>query len=860
MSIFDSFTSDPSKLFLKRQQKTVEKINALEEEISKLSDAQIAKKTQEFRERLTSSEEKREADPLAALEQNALQDVHDIAKEKKRYNAMLDPLLPEAFALVREAAKRAVGQRHFDVQLLGGIALHQGAIAEMRTGEGKTLVATLPLYLNALVGKGAHLVTVNDYLAKYAVEVYGPVYELLGLSVGVISHQKSYRYEKGELVEVPRQEAYACDITYGTNNEFGFDYLRDNMAPDVQHLVQRDLFFAIVDEVDSILIDEARTPLIISGPAEESADHYQQFSRLVPRLKKETDYTVDEKDKVVSLTRSGIAKMEQWLGVENIYGEETLLAYHLEEALKANILYRRDKDYVVQDGEVIIVDEFTGRLMPGRRYSEGLHQAIEAKEGVAVQRESVTLATISFQNLFRTYVKLSGMTGTAATEAEEFQKIYGLDVLTIPTNKPMVRIDRPDQIYKTEAGKFTAMIRDIKRIHDTGQPILIGTISVEKNELLSGLLKKAGIKHEVLNAKNHAREAEIIAEAGKKRAVTLATNMAGRGTDIMLGGAKPARAEFDTDAAFEKAMAAWQQEHDEVIAIGGLQVIGTERHESRRIDNQLRGRAGRQGDPGTTNFYVSAEDDLMRVFGGDRVKNILGLMGVAEDEPIEHKMISRSLETAQKRVEGHNFDMRKRLIQFDDVLNRHREVIYARRRKVLLKPDDISDIEALVDETVAMEARHLCGLHAAGYHTDWNLDRLMRDVAALLGLAESERIKLQEELDTFQSDSAVENRITEVFKLAVEVKKEQFGKLYGPVLRSIYLRTIDMLWMEHLTVMQELRTGIGLRGYAQTDPLVAYKAEGFRLFQGLLNAINLQTVRTLLRVEQVQEEGTKRAA
>jgi preprotein translocase subunit SecA len=854
MALLETLLSDPSRAFLKRHRKTVAQINAFEKELEALSDKDLQAKTGEFKLRLSEKETKRAEDPLAMLEEG-IQDIHDRAKERKYYNNILEPLLPEAFAVVREAAKRTVGQRHFDVQLLGGIALHQGSIAEMRTGEGKTLVATLPLYLNSLLGKGVHLVTVNDYLAKLAVELYGPVYDFLGLSVGVIVHDHGYRYEKGELVEVPRREAYACDITYGTNNEFGFDYLRDNMVQEASQLVQRDLFFAIVDEVDSILIDEARTPLIISGAAEESADTYQQFARLVPKLKAEVDYTVDEKDRVVSLTREGIAKMEGLLGVDNIYGEEVQLAYHLEESLKANILYKRDKDYVVQDGEVIIVDEFTGRLMPGRRYSEGLHQAIEAKEGVNVQRESNTLATISFQNLFRTYIKLSGMTGTAATEAEEFHKIYGLEVLTIPTNQPMIRKDNPDRIYKNEAGKFQALIKDVQQIYATGQPILIGTISVEKNELLSSLLKKAGIKHEVLNAKNHEREAEIIAQAGKLKSVTLATNMAGRGTDIMLGGVKPQKHDFEKADVYEKAYATWKNEHATVLELGGLQVVGTERHESRRIDNQLRGRAGRQGDPGVSNFYVSADDDLMRIFGGDRIKTMLTTLGVKDDEPIEHKLISRSLETAQKRVEGHNFDMRKRLIQFDDVLNRHREVIYRRRKKVLLNPEDVSEIETMIEATLAMEARHLTGLHAAGSPTEWDLDRLTKDVAAQVGLVESERLKLEAELAQFQSDAAVEERLVQIFTLAGEVKKEQFGALYPMVIRSLHLQTIDMLWVEHLTVMQELRTGIGLRGYAQTDPLVAYKSEGYRLFQNLVTAIDLQTVRTLLRVEKVEQRA-----
>lgn len=858
----DKLLADPSRSFLRKNAKVVQRINAFEAEISQLTDTELAAKTAEFKERIAAKLTPDELDPLEALNDEKVEDIHDKVREKKRINAVLEPILPEAFAVMREAAKRSVGERHFDVQLLGGIALHNGAIAEMRTGEGKTLVATLPLYLNSLVGKGAQLITVNDYLAKVGIEHYGPAYELLGLSVGLIMHDSSFRYEKGEFVQVSRREAYACDITYGTNNEFGFDYLRDNMAQNESQLAQRDQFFAIVDEADSILIDEARTPLIISGPAEESSDTYQQFARLVPRLVLEQDYTVDEKDRAVSLTNAGISKMEQLLGVENIYGDDVQLAYHLEEALKANILYKRDKDYVVQEGEVVIVDEFTGRLMPGRRYSEGLHQAIEAKEGVFVRRESNTLATISFQNLFRMYTKLSGMTGTAITEAEEFHKIYGLDVLAIPTNKPMVRTDKPDQIFKTESGKYKSVVQDIKRITATGQPILVGTISVEKNEFLGKLLTQAGVKHEILNAKNHAREAEIIAQAGKRGSVTLATNMAGRGTDIMLGGVKPTKFDFMRedgsvdDAAFTKAFADWEKAHDEVLELGGLHVLGTERHESRRIDNQLRGRAGRQGDPGSSQFYVSTEDDLMRIFGGERFKNWMTAMGVPDDEPLEHKMISRSLESAQKRVEGHNFDMRKRVTQFDDVLSRHREVIYRRRRKALLSESDLTELEESVSNAIRTEARHLVGLHASGYHTEWNLERLTRDIAAQVGLTESERITMLDQLGAHQSDAAIEQEVTHVFETAYNLKKEMLAADYPVALRSIYLQTIDMLWVEHLNVMQELRTGIGLRGYAQVDPLVAYKAEGFRLFQNLVAAIDLQTSRMMLRVQRVEQNET----
>jgi len=845
MHFLDKYLGDPNKAYLKRQQKLLDKVNDLEPELQALSDAQLLAKTAELKAKVQERMANKEQDPLALLE------ISDRIREKKDTIAVLDHVLPEAFALVREAARRTVGQRHFDVQILGGIALHHGNISEMRTGEGKTLVATLPLYLNSLLGRGAHLVTVNDYLAKRDAYTYAPVYDILGISVGVINQQNlSFIYKDGEMMPTDRRTAYACDVTYGTNNEFGFDYLRDNMAQSLDQMVQRPLYYAIVDEVDSILIDEARTPLIISGPAEESADAYVRFAQLIPRLNAETDYTVDEKDRAVSLTSAGIAKMEQLLGVENIYsGDSVQLAYHLEEALKAHILFIRDKQYVVRDGEVVIVDEFTGRLMPGRRYSEGLHQAIEAKEGVAVQRESVTLATISFQNLFRLYTKLAGMTGTAATEAEEFMKIYGLEVITIPTNRPMVRTDQPDRIYKTEAGKYKAVVADIKKLHENGQPILIGTVSIERNEHLSGLLKKAGVPHEVLNAKNNEREATIIADAGKKGSVTLATNMAGRGTDIMLGGPAPAKNTYEDVKEFEKAIAGWQTEHDNVVSLGGLHVVGTERHESRRIDNQLRGRAGRQGDPGSSQFYISTEDDLMRIFGGDRMKGMLDMMGVAEDEAIEHKMISRSIETAQKRVEGHNFDQRKRVVEYDDVMNRHREVIYKRRYKALAKTEDYAEIEEAVLRAIEHESRHLAGVHASGQPHEWNLEQLTREVSGIVGLRPEQNQQLHDLLGSLQSDAAVEDRLKMLFTEAYEQKKVQLGQHFGFALRTFYLRTIDMLWIEHLTIMNELRQGVGLQAYAQTDPIVAYKSEAFRLFQQLLLAIETQTARTIYRVE-----------
>jgi len=729
----------------------IEKINGLEDDFQKLTDKELKEKTAEFKERLSKG-------------------------------ATLDEILPEAFALVREAAKRTIGQRHFDVQLIGGMVLHQGKIAEMKTGEGKTLVATLPLYLNALEGKGVHLVTVNDYLAKFHAQWMGPIYHILGLTVGAIEYDKSwvYRPENIEtddptwknLWPVTRKDAYAADITYGTNNEFGFDYLRDNMVQSLEQMVQRpELNFAIVDEVDSILIDEARTPLIISAPAEESASLYRQFAMMVPQLTKEEDFTVDEKMRAVSLTDVGMKKIEGMLGIENIYDARSIeLVHHLEEALIAHALYKKDKDYVVKDGEVIIVDEFTGRMMPGRRYSEGLHQAIEAKEGVEVQRESDTLATISFQNLFRLYKKLAGMTGTAETEAEEFYKIYKLDVVVIPTNKPMVRKDAHDMIYKSEDGKFKAVALEIKKRSESGQPVLVGTISIEKSEKLSRLLKRSGVKHQVLNAKHHEREAKIIEQAGQPANVTVATNMAGRGVDIILGG-----------SPFNKAP------YEKVVQAGGLHVIGTERHESRRIDNQLRGRSGRQGDPGSSQFYVSMDDDLMRIFGGDRMKSMMEKMSLPEDMPIQHSLISRSIESAQKKVEGHNFDIRKHLVEYDDVANKHRQAIYAKRRNILKGKSVHDEILDLMDDET--------------------------------------RSEYQQKYD----------------RTGAETMQQ--------VERMVYLRSIDTMWIEHLNAMDLLRQGIGLRGYGQRDPLVEYKAEAYRLFQKLIQNINGQVVDILLKAE-----------
>ena len=804
MSIFSKFFSDSKQKVVKRYQPFVDEVNAFEAEIKKKSDKQLKEYTVLYKKKLED-------------------------KNREQQEKILEGIMPEAFAIVREVSRRVWGERHFDVQLIGGAVLHKGEIAEMKTGEGKTLVATLALYLNALTGRGVHLVTVNDYLSRSQGEGMGEIYNFLGLSIGIIQNQQiSYKFEKkkdykhyseadgSNLIPCSRKEAYACDITYGTNNEFGFDYLRDNMAPTLEHCVQRELNYAIVDEVDSILIDEARTPLIISAPAEESASLYQKFAALVPRLTKDQDYTVDEKDRAVMITDEGIKKIEEALGVTNIYDQDgIMLVHHLEEALKAHALFKKDKDYIIKDDEVVIVDEFTGRLMPGRRYSEGLHQAIEAKEGVEVKRESQTMATISFQNLFRLYNKLSGMTGTAATEAEEFYKIYKLDVTEIPTNKPMVRIDRQDQIFKTENGKIQAIVADIAEKQKIGQPVLVGTVSVEKNEQISKSLKRGGVKHEILNAKNHAREAKIIAKAGQRGAVTVATNMAGRGTDIKLG--------------------------EGIAKLGGLYVIGTERHESRRIDNQLRGRAGRQGDPGRSQFFVSMEDDLMRIFGGDRMKMLMERLGLPEDVPIENSMISKSIESAQKKVEGHNFDTRKHLVEYDDVMNSHRKYIYSKRRKVLESAANESD--EIKNEIISM---------------------VKEEVEAMFVALADDREKLRTEVEAIFGEGKIrELSLDQILKYIDEEyqrREKRFGSLVmRQIEQAVYLRNIDMLWVEHLTTMEELRTGIGLRGYAQTDPLVAYKRDAYRLFQNLLAAIKSGVVKNIFRIEisappQVKEE------
>ena len=790
--IFDSNEKE-----LKRLRQVVLKINELEPQYEKIKDEKLKEKTAEFKKRLEKGES-------------------------------LDGLLPEAFALVREAAKRTLGQRHYDVQLMGGVVLHEGKIAEMKTGEGKTLVATLPLYLNSLSGKGAHLVTVNDFLAKRDVQWMGPIYDLLGLSVGVIGQGKSYLFERREkeikfgeeynLKPCSKKEAYGADITYGQNNEFGFDYLRDNMIYLQNDLAQRKHYFAIVDEVDSILIDEARTPLIISAPAEESARLYLTFARIVPSLKDNTDYTVDEKMRAVSINDAGISKVERALGVKNLYGEGGVtLAHHLENALKAYCLFKKDKDYVVKGGEIIIVDEFTGRMLPGRRYSEGLHQAIEAKENVEIKRESDTLATISFQNYFRMYKKLAGMTGTAQTEAEEFYKIYKLDVVSIPTNRPLIRHNLPDKIYKTEEAKYRAVVSDIKERHQKGQPILVGTISIEKNELLSELLSREGVPYELLNAKNHEREAKIIAQAGRRGAVTVATNMAGRGVDVILGGKPPTELKKENEKV-KSEWGKWQEEHKKILELGGLYVIGTERHESRRIDNQLRGRSGRQGDPGMSCFYISLEDDLMRIFGGERIKNMINTLRMPEDVPIEHSLISRSIEQAQKKVEGHNFDLRKHLIEYDDVMNKQREKIYQKRRELLYKENIKEEIIGLVLDGVQKIAES----------------------------AENPEKELKTIIPNLKDGADFITRAKEAYQ---EKEKGLGEKVMRQVERALYLRTLDTLWIEHLNAMEELREGIGLRGYGQRDPLIEYKHESYNLFLRYQSAVSSTILNTIFKVQ-----------
>ena len=793
----------------------VEKINALEDQMIKLSDDQLRNKTVEFKKRISDGE-------------------------------TLDELLPEAFAVVRETVKRVDNKRLFDVQMMGGITLHTGKIAEMKTGEGKTHTALLPMYLNALTGKGVHLVTVNDYLAKRDCNWMGSILYFLGISTACIIHDSSYIYqpkitdsdevsvEMENLAPISRREAYAADITYGTNNEFGFDYLRDNMVQSLSQMAQRKLNYVIVDEVDSILIDEARTPLIISAPDSESTKMYQQFASLIPRLKREDDYTVEEKTKTVTITESGIGKMESWLGVGNIYEAGKInYVHHLEQALKAQVIFQLDRDYVVKEGEVIIVDDFTGRLMPGRRYSEGLHQAIEAKEGVRVQKESKTLATITFQNYFRMYQKISGMTGTAITSAEEFFKVYKMDVIEIPTNKPAIRKDIPDVVYKSEKGKFNAIVEKIKEVHATGQPMLVGTVAVEKSEYLSMLLMKSGVEHEVLNAKNHEKEALIVAKAGHVGSITIATNMAGRGTDIKLG--------------------------DGVREIGGLFILGTERHEARRIDNQLRGRAGRQGDPGVSQFFVSLEDELMRRFGGDNLIGLMTKLGLPEDQPIQNGIISKTIENAQSKIEGFNFDIRKHILDYDDVMNKQREVIYKKRQAILeaknLKSEILEDIAGEIETAISSSINAESG--------DLDNEKVIENAKQVLAIPSEVENKIQTIIrDKSKNTAEIIGSATEylvgVAKEIYNKKEVEIGEENMRLIeKNIALQTIDVMWMSHLDEIDYLREGIGLRGYGQRDPLVEYKREAFSMFSYLMGSIKASIARTIFRVSAVSVQPEK---
>jgi preprotein translocase subunit SecA len=823
---------------LKKLWPLVENVNSLEESISSLSDEQLKDKTEEFRKRLENGE-------------------------------TLEDILPEAFAAVREVSRRKLKMRHFDVQILGGIVLHEGKIAEMKTGEGKTLVATLPVYLNALEGKGAHVVTVNDYLAKRDAQWMGPIYSFLGLSVGVIQHDVSFIYDPSYLSTdkrldflkpCSRQEAYLADITYGTNNEFGFDYLRDNMKYEISDYCQREQNYAIVDEVDSILIDEARTPLIISGPSEESTDKYYKIDKIIPKLQKDVDYTIDEKAKTAILTEEGNIKVERLLGAGNLYDPSNIeLVHHVLQGLKAHTLFKRDVDYVVKEGEVIIVDEFTGRLMPGRRWSDGLHQAIEAKEGVKIESENQTLATITFQNYFRMYNKLAGMTGTADTEAEEFAKIYNLEVMVIPTNEPMIRSDYPDVIYKTEKGKFNAAIREIEELYKKGQPVLVGTISIEKSEKLSYLLKKKGIPHSVLNAKYHEREAEIIAQAGRSGAVTIATNMAGRGTDIILGGNQEGLAreflkdkkdytEDDWKMAFSKAEDICRKDREKVLSVGGFHIFGTERHEARRIDNQLRGRSGRQGDPGSSRFYLSLEDDLMRIFGSDRISGLMGKLGMDEDMPIENKMVTKAIENAQKRVEAHNFDIRKHLIEYDDVMNKQRSEIYSFRKEILqgenLKDRIYSMMDEVVDEMLFIycpQEKHI---------EEWDIKGLKDSVYGIFSIVPN--------ITPMDAESLRGALISEV-KSAYEKKETEVGSdIMRHIEKVVMLQVIDTQWKDHLFAMDHLKEGIGLRGYGQRDPLVEYKKEAFDVFADMTSRISTEVLIRTFKIQVQKKEPIRK--
>ncbi|MGI5827869.1 MAG: preprotein translocase subunit SecA [Patescibacteria group bacterium] len=850
---------DENKKILTSYETIVRAINELEPEMKKLKDKDFAAKTAEFKERLNTHE-------------------------------TLDDVLPEAYALVREAALRVLGLRMHDVQLIAAIAFHKGQVAEQKTGEGKTLSAVPALYLNSLTGKGAHLVTVNDYLARIGAGWNGPIFQLLDVSVGVIysgkgeqparlydpSFTESNQYDErlSHLRPVTRQEAYKADITYGTNNEFGFDYLRDNMVQSLREMVQRGHHFAIVDEVDSILIDEARTPLIISAPDTEPTDKYYQFAQLIDGLSPDTDYIIDEKVKSASLTEHGIAKVEKRLGIDNLYEKDFEVIHHIENALKARSLYLKDRDYVVKEDQVIIVDEFTGRLMYGRRWSEGLHQAVEAKEGVKIQQESKTLATISFQNYFRMYEKLSGMTGTAATEAEEFRRIYGLEVVVVPTHKPVARIDNPDVVYKTQRAKYAAIAEEVRRLYEKGQPVLVGTTSIEKNEIVSSLLKRKKIPHNVLNAKNHEREAAIIADAGKVNGVTIATNIAGRGVDIVLGGAPPEKENFKEKKAYEKELKKWQEQHDRIIELGGLFVLGTERHEARRIDNQLRGRSGRQGDPGESRFYVALDDDIMRIFGGEQVARLMDMFKLPEDIPLEHSMVSRAIEQAQVKVEGFHFDSRKHVVEYDDVMNKQREIIYKRRKNVLEMAAELEKeldgeqvdmdkvkkrfedfaLRKTIIDNIEEDIENLVTIRMPDGIADVEYEQMVRDFAEIVPFDLASQKRIQKEIEKIHEPEKIIQKLKDIFS---KVYSQRLAEL-GPILMAqievyVTLRTIDKLWMDHLDAIDDLREGIGLRGYGQRDPLVEYKNEAFNMFERLLANVDYEIGRQVLRIHVAQQ-------
>lgn len=803
----------------------VEKINSLEEEVKKLKDKDFSKKTAEYKKRIADGES-------------------------------LESILPEAFALVREASRRSIGLRPYDVQLMSASVLSSGKIAEQKTGEGKTLSAIPALYLNSLTGKSVHLVTVNDYLARRDAGWMGPVFELLGVTVSSMINDASFLYDATYTAEnvvdvrlthlkpISRKEAYQADIVYGINSEFGFDYLRDNMATEPEQLNQRDFYFAIVDEVDSVLIDEARTPHIISAPDEAPSAKYYDYAKMVDKLSSDTDYIIDEKLKTAHLTDHGIAKIEKLYGVENIYEKDFDTVYHLEAALKARTLFHKEKDYIVKDGQVILVDEFTGRLMEGRRLSEGLHQAIEAKENVAIQRESKTLATVSLQNYFRMYEKLAGMTGTAVTEAEEFSRIYKLEVIVIPTHNPVVREDLTDAVYKTTRAKLTAVVDEVVEAHKKKQPVLIGTTSIDKNEIISELLKRRGVTHEVLNAKNHIREANIIADAGKKGAVTVATNMAGRGVDIILGGAVPED---------EKGKKQWEKDHKEVLSLGGLYVIGTERHESRRIDNQLRGRAGRQGDPGKSQFFVALDDDIMRLFGGDRIAGLMTRFNMPEDVPLTHSLVSKAIENAQVKVEGFNFDIRKHLVEYDDVLNKQREIIYTQRRKVVLAEKDGVSLKDEVIEKIDASILSLVttASAASSFEESENINtQIIKDFITIVPFDEASQKQLTTQLMQLHTVEEKTEFLTKIAHDLYESKEKQEGSpTMRKVERFVMLSVIDNLWMDHLDAIDNLRGGIGLRGYAQKDPLVEYKNEAFRMFEQLIWSIDDEVVHRIFKIQ-----------